>query len=149
MTYFVCIKYPKEEVSAKMKERCWMILLLLIMGGFIAIPVTSWAKEAAQQWELVNPEGVVRIVPMTLPPRISTLEGKTVVLRWNGKPNGNILLDRIAELFMEKVKDVKVVKAYELMPETSQISHSPEKGQEYAKKLLSLKPDIVIAAQAD
>ena len=109
----------------------------------------SWAKEAAQRWELVNPEGVVRIVSMNLPPRISTLEGKTVALRWNGKPNGNILLDRIAELLAEKVKNVKVVKAYEMVPETSQISHSTEKGQEYAKKLLSLNPDIVIAAQAD
>ena len=119
------------------------------MGGLIAIPVTSWAKEAAQQWELVSPEGVVRIAAMKLPPRISTLEGKTVVLRWNGKPNGNILLDRIAELLTEKVKDVRIVKAYELMPETSQISHSPEKGQEYAKKFLSLKPDMVIGSQAD
>jgi hypothetical protein len=126
-----------------------MISLLLMMGGFIAMPLTSWAKEAAQQWELVNPEGVVRIVSMNLPPRLSTLEGKTVLLRWNGKPNGNILLDRIAELLAEKVRGVKVVKAYEIVPETSQISHSPEKGQEYAKKLLSLNPDIVIASQAD
>jgi ABC-type Fe3+-hydroxamate transport system substrate-binding protein len=86
---------------------------------------------------------------MSLAPRLSALEGKTVVLRWNGKPNGNILLDRVAELFTEKVKDVKVVKAYEMMPETSQISHSSEKGQEYAKKLLSLKPDIVIGSLAD
>ncbi len=132
-----------------MKARCWSLLLPLIMAGSVAIPTASWAKEAAQQWELVNPEGVVRIAAMKLPPRISTLEGKTVVLRWNGKPNGNILLDRIAELLTERVKEVKVVKAYEVMPETSQISHSPEKGQEYAKKLLSLKPDIVIGSQAD
>jgi len=132
-----------------MKARCWSLLLLLMMGGSIAIPMTSWAKEAAQQWELVNPEGVVRIVAVKLPPRLSTLEGKTVVLRWNGKPNGNILLDRIAELLTEKVKDVKIVKAYELMPETSQISHSIQKGQEYAKKILTLKPDIIIGSQAD
>ncbi len=132
-----------------MKTRCWSVLLLWIMAGSPAIPVTSWAKEAAQQWELVNPEGVVRIAAIKLPPRISTLEGKTVVLRWNGKPNGNILLDRIAELLTEKVKEVKVVKAYEIMPETSQISHSTQKGQEYAKKILTLKPDIVIASQAD
>ncbi len=132
-----------------MKARCWSIVLLLIMGGFMAIPMTSWAKETAQSWELVNPEGVVRIAAMKLPPRISTLEGKTVVLRWNGKPNGNIMLDRIAELLLEKVKEVKVVKAYEMMPETSQISHSTQKGQEYAKKILTLKPDIVIGSQAD
>jgi ABC-type Fe3+-hydroxamate transport system substrate-binding protein len=126
-----------------------MLVLLFIAGGFISFPGTSWAKEASQQWELVNPEGVVTIAPMSLAPRLSALEGKTVVLRWNGKPNGNILLDRVAELFTEKVKDVKVVKAYEMMPETSQISHSSEKGQEYAKKLLSLKPDIVIGSLAD
>ena len=100
-------------------------------------------------YKVVRPTGDVTMQMITQAPRLGTLEGKTVVLRWNGKPNGNILLDRIAELLTEKVKDVKIVKAYELMPETSQISHSTQKGQEYAKKILSLKPDIIIGSQAD
>ena len=124
-------------------------VLVFIVLGLLASPIESFAREAIQQWELVNPEGVVRLVPMKLAPRITTLEGKTVVLRWNGKPNGNIMLDRIAELLLEKVKDVQVVKAYDLIPEISQISHGVEKSREYVKKLMTLKPDIVIASQAD
>ncbi len=51
-----------------MKARCLSLLLLLIMGGSIAIPMTSWAKEAAQPWELVSPEGVIGKYRKTHPP---------------------------------------------------------------------------------
>ena len=130
----------------------WMGLTgvaFFIAAMIVSTPLPSLAKEAVQEWELLNPEGVVQVEPMALAPRITTLEGKTVVLRWNGKPNGNILLDRVAELLSEKVKDVKVVKSYEIFPEMSVISHTVAKGQEFAKKLLGLKPDIVIGAIAD
>jgi hypothetical protein len=92
---------------------------------------------------------MVKVEPMKLATRITSLEGKTVLLRWNGKPNGNILLNRVAELLTEKVKDIKIIKAYEVAPETSIISHSIEKGQAVAKKLLSFNPDLVIGSQAD
>ena len=109
----------------------------------------SLAQEAIQEWELLNPEGVVQVETMVLATRISTLEGKTVVLRWNGKPNGNVFLDRVAELLSERVKNVKVVKSYDIFPEMSIISHTVDKGQEIAKKLLGLKADLVIGAIAD
>ena len=113
------------------------------------MPVASQAKEGIQEWDLVNPEGRVKVEEMKLASRITTLEGKTVLLRWNGKPNGNIVLDRVAELLTERVKDIKIIKAYEVVPETSVISHGLEKGEAIAKRLLSSKPDLIIASQAD
>jgi hypothetical protein len=103
----------------------------------------------SQEWELVNPEGEVILNQMKFADRISTLEGKTVMLRWNGKPNGDLFLNKIAELLTESVKDIKIIKAYEVAPETSIISHGLEKGAQIAKKLMSYEPDMVIASQAD
>ena len=42
-----------------------------------------------REWKLVNPEGVVVVEPVEISPRITSLEGKTVLLRWNGKHNGD------------------------------------------------------------
>ena len=102
-----------------------------------------------QAWELVNPEGVAITDPMASASGISTLEGKTVLLRWNGKPNGDIFLNRLAELLSENVKDIKIIKAYEIAPETSVVSHGSERSAGIATKLLTFQPDIVIASQGD
>jgi hypothetical protein len=82
-------------------------------------------------------------------PRLTTLERKGVALRWNGRPNGNIFLNRIAELMASRVKEVKVIKAYEEQPETSNISYTIKECSEIARKIVALNPDIVIAAQGD
>jgi prophage tail gpP-like protein len=73
---------------------------------------------AVQKWELVNPTGAIAIEPMEIAARLTTLEGKTVGLKWNSKPNGNLILDRIAELLTEQVPGVKILKFYELEPTT-------------------------------
>ena len=113
------------------------------------MPVLSPAKEETQTWELINPEGIVAFESVKIATNLDTLEGKTVGLRWNGKPNGDLFLNRIADLLMEKVRDIKVIKAYEVAPETATISHGHEKAKEIAKKLVSLNPDIVIGSTAD
>ncbi len=61
-------------------------------------------KPAAQEWELVNPEGVKLSEAVKLNPHPNTLEGKTVVLTWNHKPNGDIFLNRLAELLTREAK---------------------------------------------
>jgi hypothetical protein len=119
------------------------------MFAFLAVPGMVIAKEVPQQWELVNPSSIILSKPVKLVERPSTLEGKTVVLRWNGKPNGDVFLNRVAELLNEKVKGVKVIKAWEVAPDTNIISYSPDRSVAIAKKLVSFKPDIVIAAPAD
>ena len=103
-----------------------------------------------QTWELVNPEGVVKVERLRLSKRPTTLEGKTVVLRWNGKPNGDVFLDRVAAMLSREVKPVRVIKAWEAVPETIEpISGSQELSLALMRKLAALKPDLVIGAQGD
>jgi hypothetical protein len=134
-----------------MKNR-WItrsLLALPIIIGLLAISTIALAKEVAQQWDLVNPEGVIEIKTMELAPRITSLEDKTIVLRWNGKHNGNNFLDRVAELLAQQVRAKKVIKFYETDPATNVISGSYAASAEIAKKIAALKPDIVIASQCD
>jgi hypothetical protein len=51
---------------------------------------------------LLVPEGRVRAVPISPPPRMSELKGKVVGFLHNGKPNADILLARLADLLRER-----------------------------------------------
>ena len=129
------------------------ILLPLLLLAILGFPSAAPAKEAVQNWELVNPEGVLAIQPIKINPHPATLEGKTVALRWNSKQNGENFLNRVAELLLEKVKDVKVVKIYEKEPWTNVIGGPPfmtaDEAKKIAAKIKEYKPDLVIASQAD
>ncbi|HET6459678.1 MAG TPA: hypothetical protein VFG29_02710 [Syntrophales bacterium] len=130
----------------KNKNRIILISALLIL----AIPLAAFAaKEVVQEWQLVNPEGVVNIAPMKLAPHPTTLDGKTVVLQWNGKTNGNNFLNPVAEMLTKQFKDIKIIRAWELAPELKTISQNPTKSKQIADKIASWKPDLVIASQAD
>jgi len=107
------------------------------------------AGERPQQWVLVNPSGSVKIEYVEPAPRPVTLEGKTIVLRWNLKHNGNHYLDRIGELLCEKVKDAKIVKLYEIDPSTNIVSGSLQESARIARVIADLEADIVIGAQGD
>jgi hypothetical protein len=141
-----------EKGETKMK-RSSLTRSLITVGIFVwVISSTTIAltKEAVQKWELMNPEGVIKIEPMEINPHPSTLEGKTVLLRWNGKHNGDKFLDRVAELLTEQVKDIKIIKSWKVAPETvDPISGSQERSMELMKKLAAFKPDLVIGSQAD
>ncbi len=125
------------------------ILVVLTMATLMVLPIVSIAKEAPQDWELVNPEGVVKITPMEVNPHPKSLEGKTILLRWNGKHNGDNFLTRIGELLKEKVKGVKIVKSWEVAPWTAIIAGNPDKSKQIVDTLAKEKPDIVIASQCD
>lgn len=126
------------------------ILQKLTALMLFAIPAVTFSTEAIQTWELIIPEGVVNIEPIKVSPHPSSLVGKTVMLRWNGELKGDKFLSTIAELLAEKVKDVRIIKSWEVVPETTDpISGSPERSKEFAKKIAGFKPDIVIASQAD
>ena len=131
-----------------MKNRKTIILLSVLL--ILAIPLTAFAaKEAVQEWQLVNPEGVVNIAPMKLAPHPTTLDGKTIVLQWNGKTNGDNFLNPVAEMLTKQFKDIKIVKAWELAPELKTISQGQAVSKKIADKIASWKPDLVIASQAD
>jgi hypothetical protein len=107
-------------------------------------------KKAVQTWELINPEGVVSVEPMSLNRHPRELGGKKIVLRWNGKHNGDLFLNRIAERLSTELEGVRVIKAWEVSPETVvAISGSHERSASLAETLAALKPDIVIGAYGD
>jgi len=124
-------------------------LLALMLLALLAMPCVSFSKEAVQEWEMVNPEGVVKLEPMEINPHPSSLEGKTVVLRANGKHNSDNFQARIAELLQKEVKGIKIIKSWEAVPETFRSSQNPDLSKEFAKKIAALKPDLVIGSQCD
>lgn len=133
-------------------ENKWSVkslLALTLVIGLLTVAALASAKEVIQQWDLLNPEGVVLVKPIEIAPRLTALEGKSVVLRWNGKPNGDLFLNRIGELLTERIKDIKVVKAWEAAHDTAVISSTPERSREIAAKTAEFKPNIVIASSAD
>lgn len=131
--------------------RNWKKLVIFLLSSvFLTIPGMTLSEEGGQRWEVLNPEGVIKIEPMKINPHPATLEGKTVLLRWNGKHNGDKFLDRVAELLAQKVKDIKIIKSWEVAPETvDPISGSQERSMELMKMLAAFKPDLVIGSQAD
>jgi len=102
-----------------------------------------------RKWELVIPERTVLIEAGKENPHTTDLKGKTVVLQWNGKHNGDVFLNRISELLAEKVKDLTIIKRWEIEPDTKRISADSDTSKKAAQKLAERKPDMVIAAQGD
>jgi ABC-type Fe3+-hydroxamate transport system substrate-binding protein len=92
---------------------------------------------------------VQELVPVKLNPHPSSLEGKTVLLRWNGKYNGDRYLSRVGELITQQVKNVKVIKMWEIDKSTAIISKNMEVSEQVTESIAKLKPDLVIGAQAD
>ena len=130
----------------------WMFLetLPLMVAALLGGTTLSRAKKAAQEWELLNPEGVIKVEPMKVSDRPAALAGKTVVLRANGKHNSDKFLQRVAELLAKEVKDIKIIKTWETAaPETFTTSQNPDISSRFAEKIASLKPDLVIASQCD
>lgn len=136
----------------KMKKNFLKKTVFLISTIYcLLIPLSiSSARETKQKWEFLNPEGVIKIEPMGINPHPATLEGKTIMLRWNGKHNGDKFLERIAELLVDSVKNIKVIKSWEVAPETvDPIAGSQERSQEFARAIAKFNPDLVIGAQSD
>jgi hypothetical protein len=107
-------------------------------------------KKAGEIWELLNPEGIVSVQPMSLNPHPGELEGKKILLRWNGKHNGDLFLNRIAERLLDQIKGVRIIKAWEKAPDTVvAISGSQERSFSLAETCAALKPDIVIGSYGD
>jgi hypothetical protein len=126
------------------------LFIATILTGLLGGPIDILAEEKIQEWELINPEGVIKIEPMKLNPHPSSLEGKTIMLRSNGKHNGDKFLIRVGELLKDKVKNIKIIYSWEVAPETvDPITGSQERSKKFAQKLASFKPDLVIASQAD
>jgi len=125
-----------------MKNKILIFALALILAAGLAACSKGTEQQKGEKTE-VN----VGEVKMNAHP--SSLEGKTVLLRWNSKLNGNKVLDRVAELLTQKVPGVKIIKMYQVDPSTVGVSENMEKSLQTADKIAAQKPDIVIASQAD
>ena len=128
-----------------MLKRFWYVmlaaLLLLLSANFV--------QAQSQQWKLVNPSGAVERIRIEPAPRINTLANKTIVLRWNGKHNGNVVLDRLAERLAKEVPSAKIIKSYETEPSLNSVSGSQARSEARANLIADMKADLLIASQAD
>jgi hypothetical protein len=116
----------------------------LLLGGSLAL-----ATEVSQKWEVVVPTGIIEQASLDPAPRITSLEGKTIALRWNGKHNGDIVLDRLAELLKKQFPSVTIVKIYRDDPSTNRITGNVAEALRVTEVVKTAKPDLVISAQAD
>jgi ABC-type Fe3+-hydroxamate transport system substrate-binding protein len=124
-------------------NRKWLFIV-----GFISLIAMVLGACSKAPKEKAKEEGI-KVGPVKMVSHPSTLEGRTVLLRWNGKPNGDNFLNRVAELLTEQVKGVKIIKIWEVDKSTAIISGSLEKSEAFAEEIIKLKPDIVVSTQAD
>lgn len=101
--------------------------------------------EPSGEWDLIIPETEVFAESVSTRTRSSSLKGKTIVLRRNDKPNSDIFLERIGVLLAQNFKDVRILKAWEVVPGSD--AAKPE--ADTLKEIAALKPDLVISAQGD
>ena len=116
--------------------------LFYLLVGFLVLSISgeTWAA---------SKEEVPKVGPVKLNVHPASLEGKTIVLRWNGKYNGDKFLLRVGELLNQQVKGVRVIRMWEMDKETAAISKNGAMSEDAAGRIAKLKPDLVIAAQAD
>jgi len=137
-------------MKGKILALLWLILVAVLAG--CGVPGTSSGKKDVSH--LAGPFEDL-IGPVEMNPHPSSLEGKTVVLRWNGKPNGDIVLNHLGELLIQEgVKNV--IKLWEVDPDSAIISGKEnvislgmERSEHFAEEAADLKADLVIGSQAD
>jgi hypothetical protein len=117
------------------------VFTLLFAACFLVVGLSSIG--------LAKEEKAPKVGPVKLTPHLTSLEGKTVLLRWNGKFNGDKYLTRVAELLTQQAKNVKIIKLWETDKSTAAISKDLQASEQVAATIAKLKPDLVIAAQAD
>ncbi len=116
---------------------------------FLCLLVVVFLVAGLSGYSVAKEEEAPKVGPVTLNPHPASLEGKTVLLRWNGKFNGDKYLTRLGELLGQKVKNVKIVKLWEMDKSTAAVSKDLQASEQVAAAIAKLKPDLVIAAQAD
>ena len=132
-------------------------MALAAAAALCATPAAQ-AADQPQEWELINPTGEIEKVAVEPAKRITARRPwivpypvTTIALRWNGKNNGNLVLNRLAELLAKKYPTAKVVKTYRDMADQNlnKISATQDESMRIVKAVASVRPDIVIASQAD
>lgn len=90
------------------------------------------------EMKILNPVAAQDNREFPIAARAATLDGVTLGLAWNGKPGGDIALERIAQRIQEHHSDVKVLKLYDDIPF----------GAETIEKCIA-KCDVVVGSTGD
>lgn len=137
------------------------LLFNLALTALMALLLAAAANAARVEMELVRPDGIVHIDPINVLPHPKSLDGKTIALKWSSKPNGDIMLSRVAELIAKEYPTAKVIKTWEgqasgatgTLGATGSLlvgwSTGKARSVEMAKAMQALKPDLVIGGQGD
>lgn len=99
----------------------------------------------AQQWILMNPVADTEARHFSMSDRASSLDGRTVGLFWNGKPNGDIFLNEVARHLEARFARVKIVSMWEARPETRTFYGNSAD----SLKFMAQNADLVIGTSAD
>ena len=124
------------------KRRVGLIFLLVLLVMSTMANISAYVMASQDK-------NFPKVGPINLNSHPTSLEGKTVLLRWNGKYNGDKFLNRLGELMAQQVKNVRIIKMWETDKSTAVISKNAEVSEQVAASIARLKPDLVIAAQAD
>ncbi len=123
--------------------------IMALGAALLLCAPTVQATEQAQEWELVQPMGVIQQSSIQPAKPLTALEGKTIALRWNGKNNGDVVLNHLAGLLAKDYPTAKIIKVYEKDISTIGISGAASESDRMAKSVAGMKPDLVIASQCD
>ena len=67
-----------------------------------------------EKYEVVSPVAERHVKSITMPPRLDTLDGKTVCELWNESFNADITFSTIRELLKNKYPGIKVIPCTEM-----------------------------------
>ena len=128
--------------------KAWKIALAAITVVLCSASLAI-AADPTGVWTLVNPSGEMERYPVAPAARLDSLAGKTIVLRWNGKHNGDVFLEYLATLLAKEVPTANIVKTWEVDNNVGKAAGSQAGSMLHRDIVLGMKPDIVIASQGD
>lgn len=72
--------------------------------------MTELIKEIISvKWEVLNPEAAYEIPVQNTASRLSDFHRKKIGLFWNGKPNGDVLLNAVGKMLKQRFKTIEIV----------------------------------------
>ena len=96
-------------------QRTFRGLILSAAAACLVMPAIAapgaQAAEKPQEWELVNPAGIIEKASVDPAKRIASLDGKTIALRWNSKHNGDVVLS--VTFTEDAIESIEVVSSAE------------------------------------
>ena len=104
-----------------------------------------FAQAGKQEWTLMSPVADVQVEQFKIANRVPDLNGKTIGLFWNGKPNGDVFLNEVADQLKARLSALKIVKMWEVKPETRTIYGNSRENL----KFMAQNADFIIGSSAD